>query len=96
MTPEEKIKQLETELEKERLAHKKTLADLEFQQLVSHAWECMVDLAEETYHIKIKKLRCRVIEETVKEKIDKAILMYNTVRPHQSLGMKTPMSVASY
>lgn len=55
MTPEERIKQLEAELKKERLSHKKTQADLEFQQLVSRAWERMVDLAEETYHIKIKK-----------------------------------------
>lgn len=68
MTPEERIKQLEAELKKERLSHKKTQADLEFQQLVSRAWERMVDLAEETYHIKIKKkLRCQVIEEAVEE-----------------------------
>lgn len=31
--------------------------------------------------------------QQAKTEIDRAVLMYNTARPHQSLGMKTPMQI---
>lgn len=68
MTPDEKIKQLERELKNAKMELRKAQSDLELEQMKSHAWERMVDLAEQTFHIKIKKkLRCQVIEEISSE-----------------------------